>query len=85
MHNLYDIKSIWVETQSKEPLKWMNIPSNCIFVCLKNHKGNVIVWIVIKVLGIFSINCKVYMLKAWHKSKMVLHVQSTQTPKVDNP
>jgi len=33
----------------------------------------------------FSINCKIYMLKDWHKSKMFLHVQSTQTSKVDNP
>jgi hypothetical protein len=26
-----------------------------------------IVWIVIFVLGIFSIDCKIYMLKVWHK------------------
>jgi hypothetical protein len=29
--------------------------------------------------GIFFINCKFYILKAWHKSKMLLHAQSTQT------
>ncbi len=40
---------------------------------------------VIKVFGIFFINCKVYIFKAWHKSKMFLHVQSIQTLRVDNP
>jgi hypothetical protein len=35
--------------------------------------------------GIFSINYKLYMFKAWHKSKMFLHVQSTQISKVDGP
>ncbi len=30
---------------------------------------SIIVWIIINVFGIFSINCKVYMFKAWHKSK----------------
>jgi len=39
-------------------------------------------WIIIKKIEIFSINCKVYMLKAWHKSKIFLHVQSTQPSKV---
>jgi len=34
------------------------------FLCLKDHKGSIIVWIVIKVFGIFFINCKVYMFKA---------------------
>jgi hypothetical protein len=33
---------------------------NYIFVCLKNHKGSIIVWVV---LGIFSINYEIYMLK----------------------
>jgi hypothetical protein len=33
-----------------------------------------------------SINCKVYMLKVWHKSKMFLHVQiNTQTLRMDSP
>ncbi len=35
--------------------------------------------------GIFSINCKVYIFKAWHISKMFLHVQITQTWRVDSP
>jgi len=34
------------------------------FVCLKYHKLNIKIWIVIKVFAIFSINCKVYMFKA---------------------
>jgi len=33
------------------------------FLCLKDHKKNVLVWIFINVFGIYSINCKVYMLK----------------------
>jgi hypothetical protein len=37
------------------------------------------------VFGIFSINCKVYMFKAWHKSKTYLHVQNIQTLRMDNP
>ncbi len=37
-----------------------------------------------KFFEIFFINFKVYMLKAWHKSKLFLHVQSTQTLKMDN-
>jgi hypothetical protein len=35
--------------------------------------------------GILSINYKVYMFKAWQKSKMYLHVQSTQTLKMESP
>jgi hypothetical protein len=35
--------------------------------------------------GIFSIDDKVYMFKVWHKSKMFLNVQNTQTSKMDNP
>jgi hypothetical protein len=35
-----------------------------------------------KIFQIFFINCKVYVLKVWHKSKKKLHVQSTQTSKV---
>jgi hypothetical protein len=38
-----------------------------------------------KFFGIFYINCKVYMFKAWHKSKMFLHVQISQTLRIDNP
>ncbi len=34
------------------------------------------------VFGIFSINCKVYMLNVWHKLKMVFIVQSIQTLRV---
>jgi len=34
---------------------------------------------------IFSINCKVYMFKVWHKSKMFSHVQNIQISRVDNP
>jgi hypothetical protein len=74
----------WVKIQSKEPPKWMHTPQNYIFVCLKDHKGNIIVWIIIKKIGIISINYKVYMLKAWHKFKK-LHVQNTQPSKVDIP
>ncbi len=58
---------------------------NYIFVCLKNHKGRIIVWIILIFWGIFSINCKFYMFKTWHISKMFLHVQNTQTLKLDNP
>jgi len=36
----------------------------------------------IKKIGIVSINYNFYMLKAWHKSKIFLHVQNTQTSKV---
>jgi hypothetical protein len=54
-------------------------------VCLKNHKGIIIIWIVMKRFGLFFINCKVYMFKAWHKSKLFLHIQSIQTSRVDNP
>ncbi len=32
---------------------------NCIFGCLKYHKGSIIVWIVIYVFGIFSMSYKV--------------------------
>ncbi len=65
--------------------KWMDIFFNCIFVYLKNHKGNIIVWIVTVFFAIFSISYKVYMLKTWHKSKKIkLHVQSIQTSKVDH-
>jgi len=35
-------------------------------------------------VGIFSINCKVYMLKVKHKSNFVLHVQNTQTSRMDS-
>jgi hypothetical protein len=45
----------------------MHTPQNYIFVCLKNHKGNIIVWIEVKKIGIFSINYKFYMLKAGPK------------------
>jgi len=33
----------------------------------------------------FFISCKIYMFKVWHKSKMLLHVQTIQTSKVNNP
>jgi len=33
--------------------------------------------------GIFFINCKFYMLKVEHKSKMFLHVHHIQTSRVD--
>ncbi len=48
----------------------MDILSNYIFACLKNKKGNIIVWIVINVFEIFFIDCKVYMFKAWHKAQI---------------
>ncbi len=35
--------------------------------------------------GIFSINYKVHMFKAWHILEMFLHVQSIQTSRVDKP
>ncbi len=37
-----------------------------------------------KILGIFSINYKNYMFKAWHIFKMFLHVQNIQTLRMDN-
>jgi len=46
----------------------------------ERSQGNIIIWIVI-----ISINCNFYMLKAWHKSKIFLHVQSTQTLKMGSP
>jgi hypothetical protein len=58
------IFTIKVKTHSQEPPKWMDTFSNNIFVSLKNHKGNIIVWIVIIVFEIFSINCKIFILKA---------------------
>ncbi len=36
------------------------------FVCLKDHKWSIIVWIIITFFRIFFINYKVYMLKASH-------------------
>jgi hypothetical protein len=36
----------------------MDTPSNCIFVCLKNHKGSIIIWIVIIVLKHFPLIAK---------------------------
>ncbi len=36
------------------------------------------------VFGVFSINLKVYILKAWHKSKVFLHLQNIQTLWVDS-
>ncbi len=50
---------------------------------MKDHKGTIIVWIVIKNLEYFSLIVK-FTCSKWHKSKMFLHVQSTQTLKVDN-
>jgi len=85
MFSSYIELSSKVKLQSKEPPKWVGTFLNCNFVCLKNHKGSIIVWIAIKFFGIISINCKVYMLKVWHKLIMFLHVQSTQTSKMDNP
>ncbi len=58
---------------------------NYIFVCLKDHKWNIIIWIIIIFLVIFSINCKVYILKVWHKLKMFLYVLNIQTSRVNNP
>jgi len=54
----------------------MNIFSNCIFVCLKDHKWSIIVWIIIISFGIFFIIFKVYMPKTWHKLKVFLHVKA---------
>ncbi len=34
-----------------------------IFVCLEDHKGSIIVWIIVNVFGIFFINCKFYLFK----------------------
>ncbi len=38
-----------------------------------------------KCFEIFFNNCKVHMFKAWHKSKIFLHVYNTQTLRMDNP
>jgi hypothetical protein len=61
--------------QRSHPNEW-TLHKKYIFICLKYHKGNIRVWIVIIFFGIFSINCKVYILKVWHKSKMFLHVKT---------
>ncbi len=53
--------------------------------CIFETQVEIMVCIIINVFGIFSINCKVYMFKVWHKQKMFLHVQSTQTLKMDYP
>jgi hypothetical protein len=55
------------------------------FCMFENHKGSIIIWFFIIVFEIFFINCKVYMLKDYHRSKMFLHVQSIQISRVDNP
>ncbi len=62
----------------------MNIFLNYIFICLKDHKWSIIVWIVIMFFGIFFISCNIYIFKVWHKSIMLLHVQSIQTLRVNN-
>jgi hypothetical protein len=54
----------WVKTQSKEPPKQVDTFLNYIFVCLKNHMENIIVWTVINFLKIFSTNYEFYMFKA---------------------
>ncbi len=79
------MNTTWVKTKWKEPPKWsMDTFKNCIFVCLKDHKWPIIIWIVIILFEIFSINYKVYILKVWHKSKIFLHVQSTQISRMDS-
>jgi len=42
----------------------MDTLQNYIFVCLKDHKGSIVVWIIINFFEVFSINYKIYMLKA---------------------
>jgi len=74
---------MWVKTKSKEPPKWVDTFLNYFFVCLKDHKWSIIVRIVIIFLGIFFIKWKFCMFKVWHKSKMFLHVQNTQTSRMD--
>ncbi len=51
---------------------------------MKDHNESIIIWICIKFLGIFFIYCKLYMFKTWDKSKIFLHVQSTQTSRVES-
>jgi hypothetical protein len=62
-------------TKKKPLIEWTFL--NYIFVCLEDHKWNIIGWIIINIFGIFFINCKFYMLKAWYNSKMFLHAQSS--------
>jgi len=73
----------WVKSQSKELPKWMDILKLHFYMFErsqgKHNSLNVIIF-----FRICSLNYKVYMLKVWHKSKMFLHVQSTQTLKVNN-
>jgi hypothetical protein len=76
LENTNKIFTLWVKTQSKESPRWKDILSTCIFVCLKDHKWSIIVWIVIISFGIVFIIFKVYMPKAWHKSKVFLHVKA---------
>ncbi len=56
------------------------------FYMFERSQGKcIIIWIVIKKIGIFFVNCKVYMLKVWHTSKKKLHVQNIQTCRMDSP
>ncbi len=62
----------------------MNTFLNCIFVCLKNHKGYIIIWIIIIFFEYFPLiaKFKCSKLDTW---QMFLHVQIIQTWRVDSP
>jgi hypothetical protein len=46
---------IKVKTQSKAPPKWVDIFLNYILICLKDHKWNILLWIIIFLGKYFSL------------------------------
>jgi len=57
---------------------------NLHFCMFEKSQGNIIIWIVINVFEIFSINYKVYIFKSSQIFLFFAH-SKTQTLKVDNP
>jgi len=53
-----------VKTQSKKPPKGVNY-FKILYIFLKNHKENIIIWIVNIIFEIGPIICKVSMFKIW--------------------
>ncbi len=62
----------------------MDIFLNYIFVCWKDHKWSIIVWIVMIFLEYLSSIAKLTCSK-FDTNQTFLHLQSTQTLKMDNP
>jgi hypothetical protein len=58
---------------------------NCIFACLKYHKRNIIIWIVIIFWEYFPLIENFTCSKLDTNKLKKLHVQSTQTLKMNNP